>query len=311
MTAANAAEDPPKSQNPEDRMDVAVERYRTTAKGMVASFGAVAAALLAALKLSDFGDFTGTEQWVALAGAVLGMVGTIGVIAAGTMVLTAGRVALADLIGATPDDATNTKVRKALDDLTPSAYAPFHTAEAFVKALDSAWTTQSQQWYARASGPDAPSKPSTEELNAGAILKGLNPLNARLLSIARQEDVRATYERVRTWLVVFALVAATGLGMFAFVGKPDKEKADAVPAVSYQPVQATLDITSESQDTLQATLGPKCNLDSVPVIALSRSDDAVAVVTNPDGDGGEGCEVVQIDVTRETGVLNPPDLMAP
>lgn len=228
----------------------------------MASFGALGAALLTSVKLSELGNFEGAEHTAVIIAAIVGLLGAILVISSGSVVLAAGRVALSDLVGM---PARKQGVRKELDDLTPSPYVPFTSADDFAKGLSDLWEQQATSWqaYYKADNAEKQAKAKAEYTQASKILPELNKLNARLLATARHEDVRLKFNKVRLLIVLGALMAATGIGTFAVLGKPTKDEGESPPAVAYQPVRAEVDVRANSKDALRDTLGKDCNLDKI------------------------------------------------
>lgn len=270
---------------------------------MVASFGALGAALLTSVKLSDLGNFEGAEQTVVIIAAIVGLLGAIAVVWFGTVLLASGRIGLNDLVGSPVRKA---RVRAELDALTPSPYVPFDSAEKFVKQLSDYWAQQAESLITYYTTHDERERAEAKAKydRASQILPELSKLNSRLLASARHEDVRLTFNRVRYLIGVGAIMAAAGIGTFAVIGKPSKEEAATLPAVAYQPVRAEVDVRKDSKDALSETLGKGCNLDKIPALAVASKEGAIEVITDP-GDDGKGCNVARLQITDDIGVVRP------
>src|SRR4051794_7283827 len=82
---------------PVDPVAAGVAQIRSTAKWLVAGFGALGAGLIASIQLSDVGDLSGHALRVALSGFAIGIFGVLVALLAAAFVLAAVRVSVHDL----------------------------------------------------------------------------------------------------------------------------------------------------------------------------------------------------------------------
>ena len=326
MTVADAEEpkkDGEKKAEPasfEGELAASSDRIRETAKWLVATFGAVAGVFIAGLQLSDLGKIEGSDRTIAAIGALVAIAAVVAIIALASAVLGRGRVALSDL---TADSRRRRRLVKELER-SPGLHAPYPSITGFVEAVNAEWRKQADSWLRKlkTKDPAAAAAAKAEYEETVPVLKELNGLNRRLLAVARAEDVRLTFEKVRLWIVGLAIVAAVGAGTFAYVNvAPDEEEGPT--AVAQRPVAAFADLTVDGEDALKGTLGTDCNLNRVPVMALSSSEDGWEVVSLPGkceqarftiaADGGEltATETVDLELPKasagQAGELEPPE----
>ena len=129
------------------------------------------------------------------------------------------------------------------------------------------------------------------------VLPELNVLADRLMSYARAEDIRLVFERVRNAIIVLAIVVAAGGVVFAFVNDAPEEEEE--PAISQRPVAAQLHLSAAGKDKMGTALGTGCNLDRVPVLVMSSSEDGAKVVSI----ATEGCSTAPLTIEDEDGEL--------
>ena len=74
-----------------------VQSYRSAAKWLIASFGALGAALVASLQVKDLGSLSGSEKAWAIWGFVVAMAGVLLAVAAASSILAAQSVELQEI----------------------------------------------------------------------------------------------------------------------------------------------------------------------------------------------------------------------
>ena len=304
VTGQQAEEKQPEAP-PADPYAEAAERFRTTAKWLVTTFGALAAAIIAGLSLSDLGKLEGPDQVVAAFAVAVALISVIVIVVLAARVLASDRVPLADLEG---DSPRNSAVAEALNR-NPNLFGPHDNVKGFAAALNEQWKKQASAWEEMTTTDDAARKAAAEQRFAEtkAILPNLNELNRRLLSVARHEQVRLRFESAMRWTTALALVAGIGITTFALVDtiaeKKDKPKA----AVNAQPVTAIVDLTEEGEEELRSALGEKCNLDRVLAIAIGEGEKGVDLVSLPSAD----CKLARFTVAEEDGEVQAEQLDIP
>jgi hypothetical protein len=313
-----SGEDPEKpSGDPTTRFeqDVAkdIDRIRETAKWLVTTFGAVAGVLLAGLSLSHLGAVEDGKLPLALAGAVMAVVGVTVAIAAASRVLVGGRVNLDTL-----REPTGSRLR----DILPShrarlraemasykqLYGPFETLDGLLGESDRHWRDQVkafQDWHA-ATDEGQRDDAMNRHKSADSGTAGLNPFLRRIRALANYQDMRLRFELASRWIIAGALLTAVGAGAFALtVGAKDAAKpAAATPAVPATPVAATLRPVAKGEERLHAVFGEHCELNRLRVIALASDDEGWEVVTDP-AKAPKGCNVARTTVRRSEGTVVP------
>jgi hypothetical protein len=272
------------------------DRIRETAKWLVATFGAVAGALIVGLQLSDIGDLEGSDRtWAAIAaGAALFAVVAIVVVA--TSVLARARVPLGEL--SKTGDKRFKRLRKALNR-NPILYPGYESVEAMVDAVEDQLTKQIENQDRK----QDQSLTEKERQTAGVELRKarvksreLTRLSDRLLPVARAEDMRLTFGLARNLIALFAVIVVAAAILFAVVDNaPGAEETAALPQ---RPTAARLNLDASGQEKLATILGPECDLEKVPVEVLSTSEQEVSdVVAIP----AEGCHAARLSIDADDG----------
>ncbi len=279
-----------------DELAASSDRIRETAKWLVATFGAIAGALIVGLQLSDIGELEGTDRVVASIAAFGALAAVITIVALATLVLARGRVPLGELSSA--GSKKFKRLQKALNR-NRSLYAGFESVSKLVDKVETEWRKQFTSWSRSKdhSLTEAERQKADKEYEeATEVLPELNMLSGRLLASARAEDVRLTFEWVRNAIVGLAVIVAIAGVLFAFVDNaPDEEETAALPL---RPVAARLHLDESGREKLKPILGSDCNLTSVPVEVLSTSDAGVSeAVSVP----AEGCTAARLTIEPDDG----------
>lgn len=280
-----------------DELAAASDRIRETAKWLVATFGAVAGALIVGLQLSDIGDLKGVDRVVASIAAFGALVAVILIVALATLVLARGRVPLGEL--SSQGSRRYKRLRAALNR-NRSLYAGFESVSLLVDRVEAEWRKQFTSWNKARDVNASESereKAQEEYQETKQVLPELNMLSRRLMGSARAEDVRLTFEWVRNAIVALAVAVAIAGIAFAFVDNaPDEEEA---PALPQRPVAARLHLDASGREKMQPILGPDCQLKSVPVEVLSSSEGESEVISI----AAEGCAPARLKVEPDDGEL--------
>jgi hypothetical protein len=209
---------------PEDPLDRANNRIRDAAKWLVASAAAVGAALIAGSQLSTIGKLEvgwptsveGARLWVAVAGAVLGLVGVVWAIWSAVQVLLPQHVPVAALANAW--DAPR-------HPLAPVATF-FQENDKYLQGFDTpaAIITARDEHVAELATLPA-GDPGAPPLHAA-----IGDLDQRITAIeamANHEALKAMFRRTLRKLLAATAVAAFGIVAFAWAANPPAAPAPA------------------------------------------------------------------------------------
>lgn len=293
--SAEKEEKEKKESGPTDELSASSDRIRETAKWLVATFGAIAGALIVGLQLSDIGQLEGADQVAATIAAFAALVAVIMIVALATVILARPRVPLGEL--SSNGSRKYKRLREALDR-NRSLYAGFASVSGLVDRVEEVWTKQFVSWNAKnnsEASDEERARAKAEFEDTKKVLPELNRLIDRLMSYARAEDIRLTFERVRNAIIVLAIVVAAGGIVFAFVN--DSPEEEETPAVSQRPVGAKLELSASGEEKMGEALGAGCNLKQVPVTVLSTAEDSSEVVSI----ATEGCNTALLTVETDDG----------
>lgn len=102
-------------------------------------------------------------------------------------------------------------------------------------------------------------------------------------------------------LAMIAVTVAAGVVIAHYEGG-DGIVAKPPPAYSQGPVEAIVDLSDSGKDRWGASLGDKCNLDKVYVLAIEESPEGVDVVSIPGL-----CETARLLITPDDGSVRAED----
>jgi hypothetical protein len=280
-------------------LEASSEKIRETAQWLIATFGAVAGAVIVGLELSDIGKLKGFDRTLAAIAAFGALAAVIGVIAQASRVLARPRVPLSEL----SSTAASRRYRRLRAQLNRNRglYGGYGSVGGLVDRVEAEWNKQLKSWDEMNSSddPEVRAKAQRENEETQKVMPELNKLNRRLMAVARAEDIRITFEYVRYWIIGLAVVVALGAAVFAYVDSaPDPEET---PAVSQKPVAAQLTLTASGREKVSITLGSDCPLARVPVQVLASSEDGWEVVSV----AAEGCKTALLTIGREDGEVQP------
>jgi len=279
----------------------ATDRIRETAKWLVGTFGAIAAALLVGLQLSDIGELEGSDRTWAVIAAGAALLAVVAMIGFAASVLARARIPLTEL-----SSTGGPKFKQLLAALNRnrSLYPGYESVEKLVDAVLASLDKQIGD-RTRVENDALPRK-QREEAAAGfrnerRRSRELNRMSDRLMASARAEDMRLTFASARNKIIGLAVVVVVAGVLFAAVDNaPDNDEETA--ALPQRPTAARLHLDASGQEKLVTILGPACNLKRVPVEVLSTSDEDVSdVVTIP----AEGCAAARLSVDPEDGEFSP------
>lgn len=276
-------------------LEAAGARIRETAKWMAVTFGAVAGVLVGGLQLTSLKDVTGSSRSDALVGYALAVGGTLVVILAAAVTLTAGRRTLHDLAGTGGKHSLRKKLNE-MEDLRAgwqSIAALVDEANAAISARTAAWKAWRQN-----------ETPQTEAAYKAAIerFSTMKPALDRLTEIASFEHIRRTWAWCRAFVVLGAIAAAVGVAIFAanVGGKPEAE-----PAKALEPVVVTAELTPDGLAAHRAELGDNCTGPKIAGVLTDATDKAWTLLVVPTDN--QACGPASIVVQRSEGSLRRVD----
>lgn len=295
----NDAKSPkPKSEGEFADLEAASDRIRETAKWLVATFGAVAGALIVGLQLSDIGQLEGSDRVIAAIAAFAALAAVILIVALASVVLARGRVPLGEL-ASSKRSRRYRRLRAALNR-QPSLYGHYGSAGALVDRVESVWDKQFRSWEIkqdRSKSNDEREQATREFEETKEVMPELIMLTKRLMAFARAEDIRLTFEWVRNTIIALAIIVAVGGAIFAYV---DNAPSDAEkPAVAQRPVAASLSLTASGKQKMGTILGSGCDLEQVPIEVLSSTKGGWEAVSIP----ARGCDAAHLAIEPEDGEL--------
>lgn len=265
----------------------AADRLREAAKWLVGAFAAVGVVLAGGLQLAAIGELSFDDP-LRLCFAVVGLVATvvgIGVaIGAAAGIPSSSYVSLAWLTS-NPDDKATQVV--AAD---PALRAYKATIEAFRTEVDRV-LPEAEALYAEifATGPPGET-PALRDIRVAEATAAYDPVRQQAeflvaardntLDVASFSRVRFAYEDARTRMLVGALVAAAGLGAFAWgANGPARDPVPAGEVLPKTPSEVTVIIKAASRSDIAKLLGSGCDVASLDGIALAVKGDTYQIAT--------------------------------
>lgn len=274
-----------------DQLDSAIDRFRETAKWLVAAFGAIGATLIASLELGGLGQLEGADELFAVIGLALGVSGVLLALVAAAAILATTRVTLGEI--------RRSKVLHGFVQREPWLLSGYKSVEDLVTEYEQAASTRIAAYRRRLKATDAASADEADRMynRANLSLELANPAVDRLLGAVLFEKVQRRWRRrVLPLIALGVLLTAVGMAFFATQAPDDPPSADAVAAT---PVRGFLHLSSEGRDELGESLGEACDLTAVEVVVLASSDDASEVVTTDDR-----CNARRFRVTQDDGRID-------
>lgn len=248
----------------------AADRIRDSAKWLVATFGAVGAAVFAGIALSDLGHVSDGRLFVAaVVFAVLAALGVIYAIVAAGNIVTKSYVTLSTIKDS--DDDT--------DMLAGLSASKFH--QAWVAARKESRTAQEQRNKAYLSSTGGVPAELSRKLAAAELERSLlEDLAKPFLAQKSFEHVRDAYGRARIKIGAGALV--TFVGIIGFVATT-QHVPPRLPVVGTVPVQVRVEIKKDARDKYQGILGADCDLSALSGTAIGTHGDVVVVAVPSSG----------------------------
>jgi hypothetical protein len=278
-----------------DQVSRGVDRIRETAKWLVAGFGALGGALITSLQLSDLGQVTGDNRWLAIIGFGLGISGVLVALLAAASVLVAVRISLTEIC--------QNKYLKDYVDSDPELLGGFpslkvlrETYDSLAKVRVAAFSRRLHSYYGRSSilednltagwisgqqSQAVDDKKSYESAESQFTL--VNPAVAQILAAANFEKFRHRW----SWIALPGIIAGV---VIAAIGASLYATGVSANASASSPPEALVQVTPVGQRHFGSELGPNCDLAELQVLVLQQlpsgwqletiSDDCNALVFN-------------------------------
>lgn len=193
----------------EAELAAAIEKVRNTALWLIGAFGAIGAAVAAALPFSDIGKLAGIDAVLASAGIIAAFFGVGAAIVAVSSLLLPRARTLAELRRADSKDPAVKRLAA-----TPELLLPLRTLKQLQRErnrLNDAYARSYAQWVAE------PDKDNAGAVDAWAAAGQITQATlARVIAWANYETLLADYRHaLRRWVLPGLLLTAAGLLLFA------------------------------------------------------------------------------------------------
>jgi hypothetical protein len=249
----------------------AADRIRDSAKWLIATFGAVGAAVFAGIALSDLGRVSDVRLFVVAVGfAVIAALGVILAIVAAGRVVTESYVTLSTI-----KDFDN----KDTDMLAGLSVSEFHRD--WAEAREQSRKAQEGLNAAYLNSKSGVPAELTRKLAAAESQRRLLEALAKPFLVQKSfERVRDAYVRARLTIGVGVLV--TFVGIIGFVAIT-QHAAPRVPVVGTVPAQVRAEIKKDAWDKYRGVLGADCDLSALSGTAIGTHGDVVVVAVPSSG----------------------------
>jgi hypothetical protein len=272
----------------------AADKLRETSKWLAATFGALGAALIASLSLSDLQGLTGLHLALALMGFALGLLGTGIVVASVARVLMTTSASVSDI--SSDMDAQN------LLRANVSMLGGFDTSAELFGRYTTAQKERVDAYVTLLDESDKPLDAATQHAyeRARKMLLFTSPIVERVLAFVAFDRLRRRFNQALGGIAVGIFIAGIGMGLFAyFSNAQDEDTSEAV--ITGAPVEGQMNLAPTGEEVLRDLLGVGCDLDSVPVLVVDSHEDSVEVISV----SGDGCQVRRFTITSEMGAVCP------
>ena len=256
----------------------AIDRYRDLAKYLITIFAGVGALLVAGTQLSSIGDLSFEDDTARAVAAIVGMVLTIGAIAA--VVGLALRVLR--------------PVEMTFDDIVSDAQLRSEI-ERRASLLGGAGSLEEVQDLLRTT---ALSEADRESWFGVAD---------QIVAYAAYLRTRSTFEGTWRPMLIAAIVGVIGIAAFTWGANPPESSTQA-PVLDPRPVAVQVSLTDQGRDALADALGgEECATGAIAALSIGGSETAPKVVTLPDGT----CTAAQFMLDPEWGAATREDEAPP
>jgi len=283
MTAAD--------RTPADEKGSPSAAIRETAKWFATAFAAIGAALIAGSQLSDLGGLSSPRLGLAAVGGVLALFGVGGAILELVDVLTPERVTLTELAAG----PRLQRVRQSIDANPEILRGQYASAGALKQAWDGAITDfrVARDAYSRAA-PAAQGPLKVQAQAARTRLVEVDQVARDALRFASYEHLRFRFQRAINAICLAGLVAALGIGIFAWASHPPARRQRFVT-----PAEVSVALSDATRMLFADGAGAACRIDErsvVRAVALEERDGFWDIVTIPEA----GCAPVRLSVAADS-----------
>lgn len=274
----------------------AADRIRETAKWLTVSLAGLGGVLIAGSQLSDVGALAigSFRFWLSVAGGAFGILGTVAILALAIWIATKPAPPYARLVKEDTRHPANAAL--ASDPYRLGGWKKIEELDArrtaTLKARNKAETDYDE-------APDGPAK----EQKAGALVDKnkdfvyMDTLARHVNELAGYEVLSWRWRRVGGWMIGAGVLAALGLGVFAWAANPPPDATASVvnPTVLTTPTAGTLTLTDAGQQALSGKLGCPAGV-PLDVLRLGNTDAGTDVLIQ-----ASGCEPLRFVVVPAWG----------
>jgi hypothetical protein len=286
----------PEAKDAGDTMDAAVVQIREVVKWLIGGFAAIGVALAAGSQLSEMGALTGWRLVAAFAAVLVVLIGIAVAILYATKVMTPRAISLDRLVHEEGESEIGQQIKA-----DPSLLLGHgKSLSQFAKRREAALAAENSAWAAY----EAAAAEEKKSLKGGvrraeAERKRIDDAMDWLFSYARFVEVSHLFKVALRAMFLSAAIAALGIAGFAWAAHPDEEAAKEEPAtiVAKAPLQGEIDLSAAGRETLGDDLGPSCDTEAVPAVALAGSAEALEVIAV----ASETCALNRFLLTPELG----------
>jgi hypothetical protein len=300
----------------------AADKLRETSKWLVAAFGALGAALITSLSLSDLQGLTGSDLALAIIGFALGLLGACVAIAATARVLKTTTASVQEVV---KDESA-----KQLVDANASVLGGFSSIDKLVTVYTDAQKDRVDSYLALlGNGEDELGTSQKVDTSDQAERSGLapqvgeldprqkfkydrarktllftSPIVERVLGFVAFDRLRRKFDEALRAVGFGVFIAGIGVGLFAYFSNAQEEPS---AEMSGAPVEAQVNLAPAGARVLRDALGPSCDLDAVSVLVVDASEASIEAISLPENQ----CEVRRFTITPEMGIVCPVDQATP
>jgi hypothetical protein len=266
----------------DDLFETGRQQLRDTLKWMLASFGAIGAALALGGLVSNLGKQSGLRLAIGILGGSLAFAGVFLALWLAVKILTGSHVTLGEL-------ASESRKKKNPDAKVSFLVDFFETGNPQVLGGYATIAELDDNYLEAVRSHDT------------ATIERIGSLVRQLVNIASFEQLRHYFNEGITKIVWSLAFAAVGILLFASAVKAPEEATTPAAAFDDLPVAVSVSLTSTGRDLLSDDLGKKCASGDIPALAIGSADGATDVVTLPTPD----CAITRFTVTNEIGTVLP------
>jgi len=266
---------------------------RDAAKWLIGAFAAIAALLLTGVQLSSVGQLSLDEGRLiaAIAGFGLGLGATLYVIVQNVRVLLPQTTTVSGL-------EADEDLAKYFADNPELLPGPGETVAAFAERYRDAGSAYEAALTADEQGSSDATKEALKK--AKARLAKTEREVREVLAVANWKSTEGLFVDVRRKVIAAAVLAAVGIGLFAWAANPPEDPDPPARAViSPAPVVAELRVKPASRAMLREALGEKCLLSNVQVLEVGGTKEKPEVVTIPQ----QNCQSARLVVSEDIGIV--------